>query len=385
MSAPARDQHAAVAPAPVAGAATAAPGGPRPGRLPVEYVLPLRRSDDTGLTGLTDHLRDLARWVDVTVVDGSAPELFARHAAAWRDLVRHVRPDPALRGANGKVLGVLTGLDLARHEHVVIGDDDVRYDEAGLRAVRELLDRVELVRPQNHFDPLPWHAWWDTGRTLLNRAFGGDWPGTLAVRRSTFRAMGGYDPDVLFENLELVRTVRAYGGSVAAPAWLHVRRLPPTAAQFRGQRLRQAYGDLAQPPRLLAALAVLPGVVAALAARRPGLLLRAAVATVAVAELGRRRAGGARVFPAHTTLAAPLWVLERGVCSWLALGRRWRGGMPYAGTRVRVAAHSLRALRRRLAGNAPGDLVLWVEADGHAAGRYAAVVADRSTGGPSPS
>ncbi|WP_446216456.1 glycosyltransferase [Micromonospora sp. IBHARD004] len=364
MSAPAHDQHAAVAPAPVAGAATAAPGGPRPGRLPVEYVLPLRRSDDTGLTGLTDHLRDLARWVDVTVVDGSPPELFARHAAAWRDLVRHVPPDPALHGANGKALGALTGLGLARHEHVVIADDDVRYDEAGLRAVHALLDRVDLVRPQNHFDPLPWPAWWDTGRTLLNRALGGDWPGTMAVRRSTFRAMGGYDPDVLFENLELVRTVRAYGGGTATPAWLHVRRLPPTAGHFRAQRVRQAYDDQAQPLRLVAALAVLPGVVAALAARRPGLLLRAAVATVTVAELGRRRAGGARVFPAHTTLAAPLFVLERGLCSWLALGRRWRGGVPHAGARVRDAAHSSRTLRRRLAGNGPGDLVLWVEAGG---------------------
>lgn len=337
--------------------------GPRPaGRLGIEYVLPLRWSADTGLAELTGYLRHLRRWVDVTVVDGSAPELFARHAAAWRGLVRHLPPDPALRGRNGKVLGVLTGVAAARHEHVVIADDDVRYDEAGLRAVHDLLDRVDLVRPQNHFDPLPWHAWWDTGRTLLNRAFAGDWPGTLAVRRSTFRAMGGYDPDVLFENLELVRTVRAYGGVTATPGWLYVRRLPPTVAHFRGQRVRQAYDDLAQPARLLAALAVLPAVAAALAVRRPGLLLRAGVAAVAVAELGRRRGGGARIFPAHTALAAPGWLLERGVCSWLALGRRLRGGVPYAGARVRTAANPTRALRRRLAERRPGELRLWVEA-----------------------
>ncbi|MCI4062194.1 glycosyltransferase family 2 protein [Micromonospora sp. R77] len=371
MSAPARDPDARPAAvtdrrpvtAPVHGGPAGATGpGPRTPLLPMEYVLPLRWSHDTGLTELTDHLRALARWVDVTVVDGSPPNLFARHAASWRDLVRHVRPDPALRGANGKVLGVLTGLALARHEHVVVGDDDVRYDEAALRAVHALLDRVDLVRPQNHFDPLPWHAWWDTGRTLLNRAFGGDWPGTLAVRRSTFHAMGGYDPDVLFENLELVRTVRAYGGTTATPAWLHVRRLPPTAAHFGGQRVRQAYDDLAQPVRLVTSLAVLPGVLAALAARRPALLLGAGAVTVAVAELGRRRAGGGRVFPAHTALAAPLWLLERGVCAWLALGRRLRGGVPYGGTRLRVAAHSRRVLRCRLADAGPADLALWVQA-----------------------
>ncbi|MET8835175.1 glycosyltransferase family 2 protein [Micromonospora sp. NPDC004540] len=327
-----------------------------PDRLPLAYVLPLRATGDTGLAELTGYLRELSRWVDVIVVDGSPPEPFARHAAAWRGLVRHAPPDPALRGCNGTALGVLTGVALARHEHVVIADDDVRYDLAGLRAVHGLLDRVDLVRPQHHFDPLPWPAWRDTGRTLLHRALGGDRPGTLAVRRSTFLAMGGYDPDVLLAHLELVRTVRAYGGVTATPAWLYVRRLPPTAARARRQ---WAYDELARPRPLLAALAVLPAAAAALAARRPGLLLRAGVATVAVAELGRRRAGGARVFPAHTALAAPVWLLERGVRAWLAAGRRLRGGRPDA--EAHPVAHSTRTLRRRLAERRPDDLVLWVE------------------------
>ncbi|MFC0034001.1 glycosyltransferase family 2 protein [Micromonospora chaiyaphumensis] len=326
-----------------------------PGRLPLAYVLPLRADADTGGSGLTGYLRELSRWVDVIVVDGSPPERFARHAAAWRGLVRHVPPDPALRGRNPTALGVLTGVALAPHEHVVIADDDVRYDLAGLRAVHGLLDRVDLVRPQHHADPLPWHAWRDTGGTLLRRALGGDAPGTLAVRRSTFLAMGGYDPDVLAGSLELVRTVRAYGGATAAPAWLYVRRQPPTA----GRPARPAYDEPARPGWLLAALAVLPAAAAALATRRPGLLLRAGAATVAVAELGRRRAGGARVFPAHTTLAAPLWLLERGVGAWLAVGRRLRGGAP-AGA-AGQAAHTTRALRRRLAERRPDDLVLWVE------------------------
>ncbi|WP_225853761.1 glycosyltransferase family 2 protein [Micromonospora sp. AMSO31t] len=324
-----------------------------PDRLRMAYVLPLRPDGDSGGAGLTGYLRELSRWVDVIVVDGSPPELFARHAAAWRGLVRHVPPDPALRGRNPAAVGVLTGVALAPHEHVVIAGDDVRYDLAGLRAVHGLLDRVDLVRPQDHVDPLPWHAWRGTGGTLLHRAFGGDRPGTLAVRRSTFLAMGGYDPDVPAENLELVRTVRAYGGATATPAWLYVRRLPSAGAR------RPAYDELARPGWLLAALAVLPAAAAALAARRPGLLLRAGVATVAVAEVGRRRAGGARVFPAHTTLAAPLWLLERGVGAWLAVGRRLRGGRP--APHARQAAHSTRALRRRLAERRPDDLVLWVE------------------------
>ncbi|MGW1451840.1 glycosyltransferase [Micromonospora sp. NPDC002411] len=184
------------------------------------YVLPLRWHSDSGLAELTDYLRWLADRVDVLVVDGSTPDLFARHADAWAGLVRHLPPDTTGAGLNGKVLGVRTGVRAAEHEHVVIADDDVRYDEAGLTAVHLLLDQVDLVRPQNYFDPLPWHAWWDTGRTLLNRALGADYPGTLAVRRSAFLAIGGYDPDVLFENLELIRTMRAYDRSEATPAWL---------------------------------------------------------------------------------------------------------------------------------------------------------------------
>ncbi|MDG4805714.1 glycosyltransferase [Micromonospora sp. WMMD1120] len=309
-----------------------------PARLPVTYVLPLRWHTDTGLAELTDYLRWLAARVDVVVVDGSPPDLFARHGEAWRGLVRHRPPDPDRQGLNGKVVGVHTGIDAARHEQVVIADDDVRYDEAGLHAVHRLLDRVDLVRPQNYFYPLPWHAWWDTGRTLLNRALGDDYPGTLAIRRSTFLAMGGYDADVLFENLELIRTVRAYGGVEAAPAWLYVRRLPPDAAHFRGQRVRQAYDDLAQPVRLLTALAVLPTM--AVASRRPRLLLGLTLTVVALAETGRRRAAGNAVFPASTALAAPLWLLERGVCSWLAVAQRvLLGGVRYHHTRIRQPAH----------------------------------------------
>ncbi|MEU7609508.1 glycosyltransferase family 2 protein [Micromonospora sp. NPDC049204] len=326
--------------------------GTTPAHLPMTYVLPLRWHADTGLTELTGYLRWLADRVEVIVVDGSAPDVFARHADAWRGLVRHLPPDATARGLNGKVLGVRTGVRAAAHEHVVIADDDVRYDEAGLSAVHRLLARVDLVRPQNYFDPLPRHAWWDTGRTLLNRALGDDYPGTLAVRRSTFLAMGGYDPDVLFENLELIRTVRGYGGVEAKPAWLYVRRLPPDAAHFRGQRVRQAYDDLAQPARLLTALAVLPGLAAAVAARRPRLLLGAAAGVVALAEAGRRRAGGDRVFPPTTALAAPLWLVERGVCGWLAVAQRvLRGGVRYGDAQIRRAANPAphRALSRAIA------------------------------------
>jgi hypothetical protein len=216
--------------------------------------------------------------------------------------------------------------------------------------VLEVLAGADVVRPANHFDPLPWHARVDTGRILLNRVLGGDWPGTLGVRRERLLAAGGYDGAALFENLELVRTVRAAGGTEVVAQDVHVRRLPPTTAHFLGQRVRQAYDEFARPWRLVASLAVLP-TVALLAARgRRRAVVAGAAAVVAAAEVGRRRDGGRPVFPASSSLLAPVWVLERAACSWLALWARLRGGVPYRDGRLRTAANPPRVLRRRLAG-----------------------------------
>jgi glycosyl transferase family 2 len=313
------------------------------------YVLPLRRDHEAAPDELVDYLRGLAGLVEVVVVDGSPDPIWAAHHAALDGEVVHLRPDPRVRFRNGKVNGVLTGLAAAGHERVVVADDDVRYEPATLSRLVALLDRADLVRPQNYFEPLTWHARLDTARTLLNRVGGGDFPGTLGLRRSLLLGAGGYDGDVLFENLELMRTVRAAGGTVETRMDLYVRRLPPSAGHFLGQRVRQAYDEFARPARLAASIA-LPPVVLALAARRRWRPL-AAMAGLAVtaAEAGRRRAGGRGRFPVTSSLLAPVWLLERGVSSWLAVhARLFRGGAAYAGTRLARAATPERVLRRRL-------------------------------------
>lgn len=191
------------------------------------YVLPLKWDHDTSraeLAGLTAYLSELAAHTEVIVVDGSPPELFAAHRQAWVGIAHHVPPAPEHAALNGKVAGVHTGVHLAPTEHVVIADDDVRYQVEALDAVCRLLDDADLVGPQNVFDPLPWHAAWDASRSLLNRALAADYPGTFGLRRSTFVAMGGYDGNVLFENLELMRTVRVFGGRVLRPLDIYVAR-----------------------------------------------------------------------------------------------------------------------------------------------------------------
>ncbi len=195
----------------------------------------------------------------------------------------------------------------------------------------------------------------DTGRILLNRALpSGDYPGTLGVRLTPRLRELGYDGDVLFENLELIRTVIADGGRVRAAPDLYVRRLPPTGGHFLGQRIRQAYDSLAQPGRLGVELALLPVVMAG--ARRPRLLAAAGTAAVLTAAAGRARSGGAGQFPWWTVLAAPCWLAERAVCSWLAVGCRvLRGGTTYAGRRITRAANPVSTLaRRRAAGHVDG-------------------------------
>ncbi|HVL98766.1 MAG TPA: glycosyltransferase [Egibacteraceae bacterium] len=319
-----------------------------PARLDATYLLPLKSAAPRA--DLAGYLAGLAEVVEVVVVDASASDVFAAHEAAWPSTVVHVGVDLDLAGANGKVPGVLTGLRHAHNDAVVIADDDVRYGVAELRAVVARLAHADAVVPQNYFVPLPWHARWDTARTLLNRAVGYDYPGTLGVRRPVLVAAGGYDPDVLFENLELLRTVRAAGGVVRSAPDLFVRREPPTAAHFLNQRVRQAYDSLAQPGRLAIELAILPALAAI--ARRNGLrgLGVAALGATLLAERGRRRHGGAAVFPPSTTLFAPAWVLERGVCAWAALAARVvAGGVRYGDGRLGRAANPERVIRARLA------------------------------------
>ena len=318
-----------------------------PDTLPLTYVLPLRTAADEPVDELARYLAELTGVVaEVLVVDGSDPEVLEAHRSAFPDGVTVLPPDE--RTPMGKVGGVLTGLRRASCPDVVVADDDVRYDAGSLRRVHELLQQADVVRPANHFDPLPWHARIDTGRILLNRMLGGDWPGTLGVRRDRLLAAGGYDGDAMFENLELVRTVRAAGGTEVVAPDVHVRRLPPSTEHFLGQRVRQAYDELARPWRLVVFLAVLPVSVVLAARRRWAVLAAGVLAVVATAEAGRHRAGGRRVFPVTSSLLAPVWVVERAACSWLALWARARGGVPYRDGRLRKAASSNRALRRRV-------------------------------------
>lgn len=319
-------------------------------RETVSYILPIKSSSPNTSAELRDYIAWIAARAEVIVVDGSPPDIFETHEREWGAGVRHVAPAPDLVSPMGKVGGVLTGLRLATHELIIIADDDVRYDEESLAQTRAALATADVVRPQNYFEPLPWHARWDSGRMLLNRLTGGDWPGTLGVRRSRLQSTNGYDGSVMFENLELVRTVLASGGTERVLYGVYVLRRPSTARHFWSQRVRQAYDEIARPVRMASQLAVLPLSIALAVTGHWLAIAIGAAAIVIAAELGRRREGATRVFPASTPLFAPLWVIERAICSWLALGARiFLGGVPYRGKILHSAATPMRVLRQRYA------------------------------------
>jgi hypothetical protein len=317
------------------------------------YVLPLRWREPGPIEELATYLRSLEIG-EVLVVDGSPSPLYESHASALEGVARHLRPHADLDFPMGKVNGVISGVRECSCERIVIADDDVRYDRSTLRRTLALLGGADLVRPQNYFAELPWHARWDTARSLLNRVFTGDpafpvgdFPGTLAVRRSAFLRSGAYDGRALFENLELMRTIRAAGGTVASPLDLYVARSAPSASHFLSQRVRQAYDDFAIPVRMAAFLAAGPLAGRLLRTGNRRALLLGAGGVIGLAELGRRRAGGAERFPRSASLLAPAWVAERSLCAWLALGSKLRGGVPYGGRRLSHSATSPGRLRRR--------------------------------------
>jgi hypothetical protein len=177
----------------------------------------------------------------------------------------------------------------------------------------------------------------------------------LVVRRPVLDQTGGYDGNVLFENLELIRTIEAAGGRVMNAPDFFVRRLPPSTRHFWSQRLRQAYDDFALPVRMAVWLTLAPMGTVLWVRHRRGALAAGAAASMVVAEIGRWRADGRRVFPIWASLMAPAWLSERAVCAWLAVGTRLVfGGVVYNGTVVRCASHSRHRLRRRLSNPGPG-------------------------------
>jgi hypothetical protein len=303
------------------------------------YLLPIRRvrASQEEAAAFARYFESLQRMgCEVLVVDGSPMEVFAEHDRAWRGVCRHVTVDPVYTYLNGKVNGVHTGVDLARCERIVLADDDIRYTSEDILRACDLLDRYEMVRPQNYLCPRPWWARMEAARMLINRGVltTGDYPGTCAFRRSTFLRVGHYDGDVLFDNEEIVRHFVLQGADVCYARDFFILKRPPTLRKWLEQRPRQAYEDFVMRAKTalfmsLVPTAILSGMLwGARAALGFALVVSACAVLLALRGAGRDHAH--RFFPSHLALYAPLWVLERALSvHWALYWRVTRGGYPF--------------------------------------------------------
>jgi hypothetical protein len=271
-------------------------------------------------------LCDLARYLstltfarcEVVILDAASPASFEERQRVLRWVGRHVAVD-------GHQL-LHSAAELASCEKVIMAPAGSRFAEAELMLICDLLDRHEVVHPEEYIAPLNWWGGIDAGRALLHR--GVDQPRaertTFGFRRCAVRAMRGIDERLMLQ------AAHAYEARS-----LFVRREPGTLAGWAAMRAREAAADLAAPMRSVFFLAFVPLLIALgmiggvrLAASYAGIL---AFASVALAIRGRIGAG--RYFPLHACLFAPLWIAERSITIYWAAATRLRG----------AAAHPVRS------------------------------------------
>ena len=227
----------------------------------------------------------------------------------------------------------LAGFRAASHDAIVIADDDIRCQRrpcwrwpvrspAPMSSDRRTTSCRSLARPAGRGA--------DARRSNSTEAIG---QGTLGVRRSAIGPTANYDGNVLFENLELVRTIRAAGEWKRAGRSVRARRRRPRATSGVSASGRPTT-RFARPPRLAAALVVRVRLLGVLLLTRRWRMSGAffAVVPMLAAEMGRRRAGGRAVFRRRRRCGHPPG-FSSVAC---ARGWRWNSDCCWAACRMPV-------------------------------------------------
>ena len=272
-----------------------------------------------------DSVQSLARYLstlsaadcDVVIVDRSPREQFEQHRRVLRWVGRHL--------AVSKQTGIVrAAVELAACEKVIVAGDDVRYSVADIETMCQLLDRHDVVEPQQYLSPLPWWGGIEAGRMLINRGIErfGDRSSTYAFRRSAVRGIRGADVG----SDHAIRRLAMRGADVHAAGDLFIRCAPPELNAWLRDRAGQADEDFAAPTKTILFLALIPVAIALTVfggARIAGSfagMVAFASATLAI----RGRIGASAFYPLRACLFAPVWVLERSISVYGALFRRVR-------------------------------------------------------------
>ena len=295
------------------------------------YVVPLEEQ----AAGSVDDLRPLSEYLstlavadcDVLILDASSAESFERNRTILRWVGLHVAVDPRDRLTSGSIDTIRAAVALAPCEKVIVAAPDVRYSADEIAAVCELLDLHEVVEPQDYLDPMPWWAGVEAGRMLVHRSIEPypDHGATFGFRRSAIRGLRAMDAFDLGD--DPVRRLSAQGAEIFSALDLFVRRRPPQLAEWLHERTRQAEDDFAMPIKSAFFFALIP--MAILLTMFGGVRIAGgylgAIAFAAIGLAVRGRIGAGSVFPLRACFYAPLWVVERAISVYWALGLKMRG------------------------------------------------------------
>ena len=265
-------------------------------------MLPIRRTADRRRRRSGRVSADARPLLPVVVVDGSPPasSRTTRRLAA-RDRCTCRSTTTAAATSTARSPGVVTGLRRVRTAKAVIADDDVRYDPFALRrhrraarrrrrrAAAERLRAAAVARAARHRP----HA--DRARDrrrLAGHARACAWTSTPAPAATTATCCS--------RTSSWCARCAPSAGASASRTTCSSRGARRPRAHYFSQRVRQAYDEFARPgalggrsspSRRRSRSATAP-------LRRCGRCAAFALGAIALAELGRRRGGGAARVPA---------------------------------------------------------------------------------------
>lgn len=316
-----------------------------PRRNPAErrctYVVPLEKSASIeDVRALAGYLSTLTvEGFSVLVADEASDENFEANRNILRWVASHLPIDAQHLTASGAIDPVRAAVELATDEKLVVARPDVRYGPGELSTVCGLLDVHEVVEPQDYFSPLNWWGAIDAARMLIHRALGPypDHGGTFAFRRSAISSLHGIDGGFGDDH---VRRLALGGAEVFSAFDVFVRRSGTPFREWLRERTRQAEDDFALPVKSAFFFALVPLILALVIAvgGRMAAGYAGAIGFAAVALAARGRSGARAFFPLHVCLFAPLWLLERSISVYCAIGLRLRSATQ-APARTAVSSH----------------------------------------------
>lgn len=297
----------------------------------------------TGLQAMAEYLStlDLAG-CDVLVFDSAPPDVFQSRECVLRWVAHHVPLHGRYRRADGSVDLAHAAADFAGTEKVIVGSTATRYTAMEVRQMCDLLERHDVVEPEEYLEPIPWWGGIEAGGMLLHR--GADQRRhrtTFGFRRSAFRPLrAATDPAAAGASRAF------FGAEFHEAANLFVRREPGRFIDSI-RSSRDAAFDSDSPMRSIFFLGLLPLLMAvaiaggtAIAGGYAGVI---AFASIVLAIRGR--IGASRFFPLRACLLAPLWIVERSIAVYWSLFARLSGAAANP-----AASASIRASERKASG-----------------------------------